>query len=175
MNAIAKHGAHFPAGSRGVLVVANRSQDARATARLVAAMHARESVRVHVAAVQVRPTGYAGRFLRSIDVRQVLEEQGRESMASLCAALDELGVPYRTHVQIGRWLAGIERLARELGCARVLVGANPRDALRDIALRFDLWRIRGALRAQPCSVVRGDERIARADPGVRPGSAPDFP
>jgi len=175
LNALARHAAHFPAESRGVLVVANRSQDPRATARLVAAMHARESVRVHVASVQVRPTGYAGRFLRSIDVRKLLEEQARESMASLCAELEALGVPHRTHVEIGPWLSGINRLARELGCARVLVGTNPRHAVRDIALRMDLWRIRGALRGQPCRVVRGDEAIARAAPGVRPGSAPDFP
>jgi hypothetical protein len=173
VNAIARHAAHFPPQSRGVLIVANHSQDARVTARLVAAMHARESVRIHVAAVQRRPNGYAGRFLKRVDVRAALEQAGRESMAALCAELDALGVPYRPHVEIAPWLAGIGRLARELGCARVVVGANPRHGLRDAALKMDRWRIRAALRAQglACAVVRGDESAAPASPNVAAGSA----
>jgi nucleotide-binding universal stress UspA family protein len=138
--------AHFPIA--GVLVVANRTRDARATARLVASMHAREQVRIHVAAVQGRPTSYAGRFLKSIDLRKVLHDLGRESMAGLCAELDALGVPYKTHVEIGPWTASIERLARELGCARVIVGESPRHSLRHALLRFELWRTGSALRLQ---------------------------
>src|SRR4029077_9424139 len=110
----------------GVLVVANRSQDARAMARLVASIHAREPVRIHVAAVQGRPTGYAGRFLRSIDLRRVLHDLGRESIAGLCAELDALGVPYRAHVEIGPRAATIERLARDLGCTQVVTGTKQR-------------------------------------------------
>jgi len=128
----------FP--TRGVLVVAKRSQDPRATARLVASIHAREPVRIHVAAVQGRPTGYAGRFLRSIDLRRVLLDLGRESMAGLCAELDARGVPYRAHVEIGPWAATIERLARDLGCTQVVTGASPRRSLREWMRRFDLLR-----------------------------------
>ncbi len=151
-----------------MLVVANRSQDPRATARLVAAIHAREALRVHVAAVQCRPTGYAGSFLRSIDVRKALHDLGRQSMASLCVELDALGVPHRTHVEIGQWSDGVGRLARDLGCGRVLIGANPRRALSDAALRFDLWRVRRALRRLgcACAVVRGDESGMQADPAA---------
>ena len=125
--------ASFP--TRGVLVVANRSRDARATARLVASIHAREHVRIHVAAVQGRPTGYAGRFLRSIDLRKVLTDLGHESMAGLCAELDALGVPYKTHVEIGPWSASIQRLKRELGCSHVL-DESPRYSLRQAFIRF---------------------------------------
>ncbi len=168
---------HFPAVTRGVLVVASASQDGRATARLVAAMHARESVRVHVAAVRGRPSGYAASFLRRIAVRKALEDLARASAASLCAELDALGVPYRTHVEIGPWLATIGRLARDLGCARVLVGADPNRAMHDATLRLDQWLIRNALRRQghACAVVRGDEASPRADRGLGAGSAPHLP
>jgi hypothetical protein len=149
LNAIIPYSAVFPAGSRGILVVANGSRRTKATAKLVAQIHTREGVRVHVAAVQCKPSGYAGRFLRRIDVRKVLEDAGRRSMAPLCAELDALGVPYRTHIEIGPWLAGIARLARELGCARVLAGSA-----------FDAWLIRSAL--------RGDRR----PPTIRAHSAP---
>lgn len=159
-----------------MLVVAIRSQDPRATARLVAAMHAREAVRIHVATVQCPPTGYAGSFLRTINVSKVLHDLGRQSMASLCGELDALGVPHRAHIEIGPWAEGIGRLAGDLGCARVLIGANPRRALSDAALRFDLWLIRGALRRQgyACTVVRGDESIAQADPAAG-GAVPHLP
>ena len=132
----------------GVLVVANASQDARATAQLVASLHARENVRIHVAAVQGRPTGYAGRFLRSIDVGKVLHDLARESMAGLCAELDALGVRYRAHVEIGPRTACIERLARELGCARVILGEGPSKPWRNALLRFQLWRARSAAHVQ---------------------------
>jgi len=175
VNAIARHASHFPAGTRGVLVVANPSQDPRATARLVAAMHAREPVRIHVAAVQCPPTGYAGSYLRAIDVNKVLDDLGRQRMASLCAELDALGIAHRTHVEIGRWADGIARLARDLGCGRVLLGTNPRRALGDAALRFDLWLLRGALRRNgcECTVMRGDESGSAADRPV--GAVPHLP
>jgi hypothetical protein len=131
-----------------------------------------------VGAVQARPSGYAASFLRSIDVRDVLEERAGRSMALLCGELDALGVPYRTHVEIGPWLAGIGRLARELGCTRVVIGANPRDAMRDAALRFDQWLIRGALRGNGagCTVVRGDEgAAAQIDARMGAGSAAHLP
>jgi len=170
---LSAHACHFPAGTRGVLVVVNGWQDARATARLVATLHAGESARIHVAAVQGRPSGYAGRFLRRVDVRKVLEETARESMAALCAELDRLGVAYRAHVEIAPWLDGIARLARELGCGRIVVGVNPRRGMRDVALRMDRWRLRATLRAQglACLVVRGDESAVRARASVAAGSA----
>ncbi len=69
------------------------------------------------------------------------------SIVSHCwIAQNALGIAHRTHVEIGRWAEGIARLARDLGCGRVLLGANPRRALGDAALRFDLWLLRGALR-----------------------------
>jgi nucleotide-binding universal stress UspA family protein len=132
----------------GVLVVANGAHDARATAQLVASLHARENVRIHVAAVQARPTGYAARFLRSVDLPKVLHELARESMAGLCAELDALGVPYRAHVEIGPRTACIERLARELGCARVILGEAPRKPWRNALLRFQLWRAGSAAHVQ---------------------------
>jgi len=138
--------AHFP--TAGVLVIASSSQDARATARLVASIHAREPVRVHLAGVQGRPSGYAGRFLKSIALRQVLEGLATESMAGLCRELDDLGVPYKTHVEIGPWSRCIERLARELGCGQVILGEGKRHALRHALLRFDLWRAGSALHLQ---------------------------
>ena len=172
-----RHAAHFPEGTRGLLVLALPSQDAGATARLVADLQAGEPLRIHVAAVQAAPTGYASSFLRAVDVRAVLTQAGRDTMASLCAELDALGVPYKAHVQVGPWLERITHLVGELGCARVMLGINPRRPLRDAALRFDRWLIGGALRRQglDCAAIRGDEARARKKAGLAAGPAANVP
>ncbi|MGZ5041755.1 MAG: universal stress protein [Usitatibacter sp.] len=156
------HAAHFPAAVKNVLVVASTSHDAGATARIVARMQARESIRVHVLAVQVPPSGYARHFLRDIDLRGVLEAEGARALEPLRDALEAAGVPCRLHVEIGAWLPTISRFAREISCARIVLGENPGHAWRTLLLRHDAWRLRLLLRrsGNDCAVTRGDEPVA---------------
>ena len=170
---ITLHAAHFPSQARGILVIANPAQDARATAGIVASLHARDGGRIHVAALQVPPTGYARSFLKSIRVRALLRQSARRSIEPLCRELDARGLRYRTHVEVGPWLAGIARLAKQLGCSQVTLGVNPRNALRDFGITFDRWLIAGALRREglTCRVTRGDESARAGDAGAAPGSA----
>ena len=147
--------AHFPAGVRNVLVVAGRLLDARATAEMLGAMHVRESVRIHLLAIAPRPSGYAASLLGGIDLSAAQQDIARAEVAALCEALDRAGTPYRVHLAPGPWLEAIERHARELGCARVVVGDNPRRLLARLVLRHDRWRIESFLRGRGlrCSVV----------------------
>ncbi|HTD03376.1 universal stress protein [Undibacterium sp.] len=140
--------AHFPSGVKNVLVVAGRLLDPRATASMLAAMHARETVRIHLLAIEPRPSGYAGSFLGDCDVESVQENAAHGRLASLRAALDASGTPYRAHVAAGAWLETIARYARELGCTRVIVGDNPQRLLHRLVLRHDRWRIESFLRGQ---------------------------
>ncbi|MFZ3321530.1 MAG: universal stress protein [Usitatibacter sp.] len=140
--------AQFPSGVRNVLVVAGRLLDARATASMLADMHARETVRIHLLAVEPRPSGYAGSFLGDCDVAGAQENAAQGRLASLRAALDASGTPYRVHVATGNWLETIARHARDLGCTRVIVGDNPRHLLHRLVLRHDRWRIESFLRGQ---------------------------
>ena len=173
MAARPQHAAHFPEGTRGLLVLASASQDPRATASIVAGMMAREDLRIHVAAVRSPPSPYARRFLRSVDVASVLEAGARESLAPLCRELDALGIIYRTHVVIAPWLEGIERLVRDLGCSRIALGTGSRSVLGNAALRLDRWLLERTLRTAgcECDVVRGDERLGRRQRRMAPGSA----
>ncbi|HEY2629673.1 MAG TPA: universal stress protein, partial [Usitatibacter sp.] len=127
---------------RNVLVVAGRLLDARATATTLAALHSKENVRIHLLAVQPRPSGYAASFLEGYD----LEGAAREPLAALRAELDALAVPHRMHVATGPWLDTIARHARELNCAQVIVGDNPHRMLNRLVLRHDRWRIASFLR-----------------------------
>ena len=167
------HAAQFPAAVKNVLVIASALQDADATARILARMQAREPIRLHVLAVQSPPSGYARHFLRDIDLRKVQQADGEKALAPLRAALDAAGVSCKYHVEIGPWLATISRFAREISCARIVLGENPGHAWRTLLLRHDCWRVRSVLRGSghDCPVLQGDEP-ALATPAPVPREAP---
>jgi nucleotide-binding universal stress UspA family protein len=167
------HAAQFPAAVKNVLVVVCGLEDARATARILSGMHAREAIRIHLLAVETPPSGYARFFLRDIDYRKVQEAEGLLSLAAVRGELEAAGIPYRFHVEIGPWLATISRFSREIGCARIVVGANPGNAFRDLLLWHDCWRIGFHLRraGSDCPVVRHDEP-ARSLEAALPRRAP---
>ena len=162
------HAAHFPAALKSMLVVASALQDVRATARVVARLQAREPVRVHVLAVCTPPTGHARFFLRGLDVRAMQKAEGEEALRPLRSALEAEGVTFRTHVEIGPWLETVARFAREISSSRVVVGVSPSHPWRTLLLRHDCWRVAAALRAagHACPVVRGEERVQVAAPGL---------
>jgi nucleotide-binding universal stress UspA family protein len=142
------HLAHFPSDVRNVLVVTSALLDAQATAAALSAMHSSEPVRIHLLAVESKPTGYARSFLERVDIERVQDGEAHRHAAPLCEALEDSGVPYRVHVARGPWLESIERYARELGCTRVVVGDNPQRSLYRLVLRHDRWRIESYLRGQ---------------------------
>jgi nucleotide-binding universal stress UspA family protein len=139
----------FPSGVRNVLVVAGRLLDPESTAAMLCELHSRETVRIHLLAIEPRATSYAGSFLDGIDRESVHESAARARLEPLCAALDAAGTPYRTHVVTGPWLDTIAQYAHELGCASVVVGDNPHRLLNRLVLRHDRWRIQSFLRVHP--------------------------
>jgi nucleotide-binding universal stress UspA family protein len=135
----------FPAAVRNVLVIVNGLQDQRAIAARLARMHDEEPLRIHLLAVEPAPTGHAMAFLKGIDVKRVLREDGLDRMRALRGLLDAAGVPYRHHVEVGRWEETIARFAQERCCKSIVMGENRGSALRNLVLRHDAWRIRAHL------------------------------
>jgi len=139
------HAAIFPAEVRNVLVVANRLQDFESIAAKLARMHREERVRIYLLAVEPAPTGHAMQFLRHIDVRRLLREDGLTRLRPLMALLDAASVPYRHEVEVGRWEETITRFARERCCKSILMGDHDARPLGTLLLRHDAWRIRTRL------------------------------
>jgi hypothetical protein len=139
------HAALFPASVRNVLVVANRLQDFGSIAAKLARMHREECVRIYLLAVEPPPTGHAMQFLRHIDVRRLLREDGLTRLRPLMQLLDAAGVPYRHEVEVGRWEETITRFAQERCCKRLLMGDHDARPLGSLLLRHDAWRIRSRL------------------------------
>jgi hypothetical protein len=157
-----------------MLVLASPFQDPRATARAVVSMDAQECARIHVVAVQSPPTGHARMFLRGIQVRKLLNAASTELVRPLCSELDASGVRFDVIVEVGPWLPTIERLVRDLGCTRLIVGTNPGDFARDCMLRHDAWRIGSYLRSSgiTCGVVRAAPASSRRPRGDVPLGSP---
>lgn len=135
----------FPATVRNVLVVVNGLQDHRAIARRLARMHDEAPMRIHLLAVEPAPTGHAMAFLKGVDVKRVLQEDGLTRMRALRELLDAARVPYRHHVEVGRWEETIARFAQEHFCRSIVMGENRASVLRNLILRHDAWRIRSRL------------------------------
>ncbi len=139
------HVAYFPAEVRNVLVVVNGLQDFRAIAGKLAAMHDRESLRIHLLAVEHPPSGHAMAFLKRVDVRRVLHEDGLAAMRPLMDLLDRAGVPYRHAVEVGPWARTIAKFAQDRCCKTIVTGDRETKGVRRLLLRHDAWRIRTQL------------------------------
>ncbi|HSN19353.1 MAG TPA: universal stress protein [Usitatibacter sp.] len=141
----AAHVAIFPAAVRNVLVVVNRLQDFRSIATKLARLHSEEEVRIHLLAVEPPPTGHAMQFLKRIDVRRLLREDGLKRLRPLMDLLDAARVPYRHEVEVGRWEETITRFAQDRCCKSIVMGDHDARPLLSLLLRHDAWRIRTRL------------------------------
>ena len=139
------HAALFPAAVRNILVVANRLQNFRSIAAKLERIHREECVRIYLLAVEPTPTGHAMQFLRRIDVRRLLHEDGLKRLRPLMELLDAASVPYRHEVEVGRWEEAITRFARERCCKSIVMGDHDARPLGGLLLRHDAWRIRTRL------------------------------
>src|SRR6185437_7976038 len=129
------HVAVFPVEVRNVLVVVNGLQDFRAIAAKLAALHDREPVRIHLLAVEHAPSGHAMAFLRGIDVKRLLREDGLAAMRPLRDLLDKAGVPYRHEVEVGPWEETIARFAQERCCKTIVMDDHDARRFGQLLLR----------------------------------------
>lgn len=106
-------------------ISAVNAQMQSATAEAVA-IYQQEAVEVHLLNVQTSvPRFVAGYFNRS-NLRQLQEESGMEELAPAKALLDSAGIPCVAHVEVGRNAETIVRVAREIGCDRIIMGQAER-------------------------------------------------
>lgn len=81
-----------------------------------------EPAELHLLNVQPSVPRYVAGFFKSADLRQIHEEAGMEELAPAKAILDTAGVRYAVHTKVGRRAETIVRVAKELGCDRIVMG-----------------------------------------------------
>jgi nucleotide-binding universal stress UspA family protein len=85
-------------------------------------IYRRDGARIHLLNVQPPVSGYAARFFDTEELARLQEGVAREELAPACATLDAAGVPYWTHVEVGRSAETIVKFARLFYCDRILMG-----------------------------------------------------
>lgn len=88
----------------------------------VVSIYREEPVELHLLNVQISVPRYVAGFFKSSDLRQIHEEAAMEELAPARAILDAAGVPYTVHVMVGRSAETIVRVAKEIGCDRIVMG-----------------------------------------------------
>jgi nucleotide-binding universal stress UspA family protein len=81
-----------------------------------------ERVEVHLLNVQISVPRYVSGFFKRADLHVIHQEAGMEELAPAQAILRSAGVPYAVHITVGRSAETIVRVAREIGCDRIVMG-----------------------------------------------------
>jgi nucleotide-binding universal stress UspA family protein len=83
---------------------------------------AQEPVHIHLLSVQPLVSSHVAMFFCEGELQQTQLEAGAEDLAPARALLDAAGVSYTCTVKVGRSAETIARVARELGCDRIVMG-----------------------------------------------------
>lgn len=114
-----------------VLVPIEAHDGARMEAAVAEAisMYREEPMELHLLNVQGAIPGYVAKFFKANELREIQVRIGNEELAAAQALLDAAGVPYSTHVIIGRSAETIVGVAGELNCDRIVMGGAGGDGI----------------------------------------------
>lgn len=90
---------------------------------------AQEPVHIHLLSVQPRVSSHVAMFFNAGELQQTQLDAGAEDLALARALLDASGVSYTATVKVGRSAETIARVARELGCDRIVMGRDDSGGL----------------------------------------------
>ena len=99
----------------------------RAAVAEAISLYNQEKVAIHLLSVQPGLSSHVAMFFGQGELHQIQHTAGSEDLAPAQALLATAGVPYTSSVATGRSAETIARVARELGCDRILMG--PADSL----------------------------------------------
>jgi nucleotide-binding universal stress UspA family protein len=127
---------------RRLLIVIDGPRQGEAVARRVALLARRERIgAIHLINVQPPMSGYVARFLPRATIRSFQREEGTKALAGARAVLDEAGLPYTMHVQVGPAAATIAHAAAEIDVDEIVIGADGLGILDRLLLRFLVARL----------------------------------
>ena len=106
-----------------------------------------EPVAVHLLSVQPSVSSHVAMFFATGELHQMQHEAGTEDLAPAQAMLEAAGIAYTSSVIVGRRAETIARVARELGCDRIIMGQEASGGLAG--------KIFGSLAEQVRGIVSG--------------------
>lgn len=118
---------------KSVLVPIDGSEcSLRAVHYLIGARDDAPCPKLHLLNVQASVTGDVRQFVSSSDIRDYRREQSDQALRPARVLLDQAGIPYEAHVEVGHAADCIARSAETLGCDHIVMGTHGRSALADL-------------------------------------------
>lgn len=97
----------------------------RAVEFAIQAARERDGTTLHVLTVQAPIiSGNVRRFISSEIIDDYYQDEGRQALQAAKAMLDESGVAYQSHIEIGPVAETIHRFATENGCGQIAMGTR---------------------------------------------------
>lgn len=111
---------------RKLLIPVDPSNPARTRAAVAEAVriYAQAPVEIHVLSVQPGVSGHVAMFFGDGELQQLQQAAGAEDLLPFRSLLEREGIPFNASVRVGRSAETIARVARELGCDRILLGQD---------------------------------------------------
>lgn len=127
---------------KSVLVPVDGSEcSLRAVQYLIAAHAEGRSPRVHLLNVQMGITGDVSQFVSRSDIKDYRQEHSDEALRPARALLDQAGIPYEMHVEVGHVADSITRSAEKLQCDHIVMGTRGRSALAELLVGSTSLRV----------------------------------
>ena len=105
-----------------------------AVQHVIKLVHGREPLEVHVLNVQAPLHGDVSMFVNGSVIREYHAEQADKALARACSMLDEAGIAYVRHVEIGHAAAVIAQCAKKLQCDKVIMGTRGLGTMTSLLL-----------------------------------------
>ncbi|MBK1721571.1 universal stress protein [Thiocystis violacea] len=107
----------------------------RAVRHLIQLARGRELAEIHLLNVRKPIDAWeVRRFLTEEEIAQTQADEGAADMASARALLDEAGLTYSAHIEIGAIAPTIARIATDLACDAIIMGTHGRGELASLLL-----------------------------------------
>ena len=111
---------------RNVLIPIDAGNRAKMMAAVseVVRIHGQEPVAVHLLSVQPTVSNHVAMFFGEGELNQLQHSAGAEDLAPAQILLKTAGIPFASIVRVGRSAETIAKIARELGCDRIVLGQD---------------------------------------------------
>ena len=118
---------------KSILVPVDGSEcSLRAVRYVIGACGDGQRPQIHLVNVQLGITGDVSQFVSRSDIKDYRRELSDAAMRTARELLDQAGISYDAHVEVGHAAERITGLAETLQCDHIVMGTHGRSALADL-------------------------------------------
>ena len=93
-----------------------------------------DDVEIHLINVQAPFSNDISRFVSQQQINEFHRQQSEEALQGARQLLDDAGVKYRCHIEVGNIAETITALANSLECDQIVMGTHGRGAFKELVM-----------------------------------------